>query len=170
MQISSSQFGTRDSTHHALGFCAPPPLVESHGSQIRDALATSSKGAENTMQARRRRSRRSTRLGCVIILVCSAVSLRAVANGSLSGTLADPSGAVVPGAQIRLVNTALRSEFKTISDGQGFYSFPTLPVGRYDLNIEAAGFKTQRKTNLTVDTDAALKVDAVLDWANSRTQ
>ncbi|MGA8553988.1 MAG: carboxypeptidase-like regulatory domain-containing protein [Candidatus Acidiferrales bacterium] len=62
----------------------------------------------------------------------------------------------------RLVNTALESKFNVISDGQGFYSFPDLPVGHYDLTIPAAGFKTLRTTNLTIDTDAALKIDAVL--------
>ena len=79
-----------------------------------------------------------------------------------SGTLKDQSGAVVSGATITLVNTALKSEYKAVSNGQGFYSFPTLPVGHYDLTIEATGFKTQKKTNLTVDTDAALKLDVVL--------
>ena len=97
-----------------------------------------------------------------LIFVGSPVSLWAAANGSLSGTLKDPSDAVVQGATIRLVNIALKSEYKTISDGQGFYSFPTLPVGRYDLTIEATGFNAQKKTNLTVDTDAALKLDSVL--------
>ena len=78
----------------------------------------------------------------IAILVCSASSLWAAANGSISGTLKDPSGAVVQGATITLVNTELKSEFKTISSGQGGYSFPTLPVGHYDLMIEAVGFKT----------------------------
>jgi hypothetical protein len=98
----------------------------------------------------------------VVVLVGSPVCLWAFANGSLSGTLKDQSGAVVSGATITLVNTALKSEYKVVSNGQGFYSFPTLPVGHYDLTIEAAGFKTQKKTNLTVDTDAALKLDVVL--------
>ena len=80
----------------------------------------------------------------------------------LSGTLIDQSGSVVSGATITLVNTSLKSEYKVISDGRGFYAFPTLPVAHYDLTIEAAGFKTQNKTNVTVDTDAALKLDAVL--------
>jgi hypothetical protein len=98
----------------------------------------------------------------VVGLVGSPVCLWAFANGSLSGTLKDQSGAVVSGATITLVNTALKSEYKVVSNGQGFYSFPTLPVGHYDLTIEATGFKTQKKTNLTVDTDAALKLDVVL--------
>jgi hypothetical protein len=102
------------------------------------------------------------RVWCIVVLVGLSVALWAAANGSLSGTLVDPSGAVVPGAKITLVNTALNSEYKAISNGRGFYSFPTLPVGHYDVAIEAAGFKTQKKTNLTIDTDAALRLDMVL--------
>jgi hypothetical protein len=105
----------------------------------------------------------------ILILVCLPGSLWA-ANGSISGTLQDPSGAVVSGATITLVNTAPKSEYKAISNEQGFYSFPTLSVGHYDLTIEATGFRTQTKTNLTVDTGAALTMDAVLALArNSET-
>jgi Carboxypeptidase regulatory-like domain len=102
------------------------------------------------------------RTGGTVILVCSAVGLWAAANGRLSGTLKDPGGAVVSGATITLVNIALKSEYKTRSNGQGFYSFPILPVGHYELTIEAAGFKTQKKTDVTVDTDSALNVDVAL--------
>src|SRR5208282_6860112 len=97
-----------------------------------------------------------------VLLVCSPVRSWGAANGSLSGTLKDQSGAVLAGATITLVNTALRSEYKAVSNGQGFYSFPTLPVGHYDLTIEAAGFRTQKKTNFAVDTDTALRLDAEL--------
>jgi hypothetical protein len=96
-------------------------------------------------------------------LVLLAVSAWAVAGGSISGTLKDPSGAVIPHARLTLVNTALRADFHAASDAQGFYAFPTLAVGRYDLTIEAAGFKTQKKRNLTVDADAALRIDTVLE-------
>jgi hypothetical protein len=102
------------------------------------------------------------RIALTALFLIFPIILRAAANGSLSGTLTDPSGAVVQGATISLVNAALGSEYKAISNGEGSYSFPTLPVGRYDLTIEAQGFKTQKKTNLTVDTDAALKLDTVL--------
>jgi len=98
-----------------------------------------------------------------MILLCSKALLWGAATGRLSGTIKDPSGAVFPRATITLVNTALKSEFRTVSDGQGFYSFPAVPVGHYDLTIEAAGFKTQKKPNLTVDTDAALTIDVALE-------
>jgi hypothetical protein len=87
----------------------------------------------------------------------------AVAGGSLSGIIKDPSGASVPDAQLTLTNVAQKTVFKSVSDAQGFYSFPALLVGIYDLRIEAPGFKTQEKKNLSVDTDAALRADIVMD-------
>lgn len=98
----------------------------------------------------------------VVVLACLPVCVWAAANGNLSGTLKDPSGAVVPGATITLVNTAIRSEYAAISNDQGFYSFVALPVGHYDVTIEASGFKSEKKTDVAVDTDSALKLDVVL--------
>ncbi len=101
-------------------------------------------------------------IGATVAMICAPIDLWSAANGGVSGTLHDPSGAVVSGAKITLVNTALKTEYKTISNGQGFYSFPTLPVGHYDLTIKAAGFRSETKSNLAVDTDAPLRIDAVL--------
>lgn len=99
-----------------------------------------------------RRTARLVVIGAVTWLLLAG-TLWAVGGGSISGTVKDPSGAVIPGASLSLVNMALGSEFHATSDSRGFCSFPTLPVGRYDLRIEARGFETQRRTNLTVDTD-----------------
>ncbi len=84
------------------------------------------------------------------------------ASGSISGILKDPSGAVIQNARLTLVETGVHARYSTVSDPQGFYSFPVLPVGHYDLTIEAAGFKTQHKSNLAVDADAALRIDSTL--------
>jgi Carboxypeptidase regulatory-like domain len=89
--------------------------------------------------------------------------LSGFSGGSLSGTIRDRSGAVIPAARLTLVNESLRTRLKSTTDDQGFYSFPALSVGRYEITIEANGFKTQRKTNLTVDADAALRMDAILE-------
>lgn len=86
----------------------------------------------------------------------------ALAGGSLSGVISDPSGAVLPSAKLTLVNTALKTEYKTVSDSRGFYSFPALPVGHYDLTIDAAGFESQKKADIAVDADAAVKLDVSL--------
>jgi Carboxypeptidase regulatory-like domain/TonB dependent receptor len=96
------------------------------------------------------------------LTACFPATAWAAANGSLSGTVNDPSGAVIAGAKITLVNTALRSEYTALTNAQGFYSFPSLPVGRYQLTVEAGGFMGKKTTGLAVDTDSALKLDAVL--------
>jgi hypothetical protein len=97
------------------------------------------------------------------ITLISLPLLYAAAGGSLSGTISDASGASVAHAQLRLVNTDLKTEFKAASDAKGFYSFPSLPVGQYNLRVEAAGFGSQEKTSLTVDADAAVRVDLRLE-------
>jgi hypothetical protein len=107
-------------------------------------------------------SARFLRVFLVSVFLLTTVALWAATGGSISGTIADQSGAVVPDAALELVNTAQHSTYRVKSDRQGLYSFPNLAVGNYDLTITAPGFTSQRKTNLTVDTDSALRVDATL--------
>jgi hypothetical protein len=96
-------------------------------------------------------------------LFLAALSMRAATGGSISGAVTDKSSAVVSGATLKLVNTAQQTAYQAASDKQGLYVFPNLPVGHYDLTISATGFSTQRKTNLTVDTDSAIRVDLALE-------
>jgi hypothetical protein len=86
----------------------------------------------------------------------------AATGGSISGTVVDPSRAVIPGAAVRLVRTSQQTIYRAVTDAQGAYSFPNLPVGHYNLTISATGFSTQRRMSLSVDTDSALRVDATL--------
>jgi hypothetical protein len=69
---------------------------------------------------------------------------------------------VIVGAMVKLVNTAQETVWQAASDRQGLYSFPNLPVGRYDLTTTATGFVAQKKNGIAVDTDAAIRVDLVL--------
>jgi hypothetical protein len=98
----------------------------------------------------------------VLLTVLPFSPLWAVSGGSISGTVKDPSGASVPDAILVLANTALKTEFRTVTNSQGFYTFPALPVGRYNLRVEATGFRPQEKDSLAVDTDAALRIDVQL--------
>ena len=92
-----------------------------------------------------------------------AACLWAFAAGSVSGGLKDPSGAAIPGARLTLTSVTMKTEFKVNTDAQGLYSFPALPVGQYDLTVEATGFQKQQRTGIGVDTDAALRIDLVLN-------
>jgi len=108
-------------------------------------------------------TRARSSLASAVLLVIFAVSpVLAATGGSISGAVVDQTGAVVPGATIRLINVGQQTTFKAISDQEGLYAFPNLPVGRYELTISAAGFTMQRKTGLAVDTDSSTRVDITL--------
>jgi hypothetical protein len=98
----------------------------------------------------------------VVSLLLMSVPLWAATGGSISGVVADQSGALVPGAKLKLVNTAQQTTYQAVSDKEGLYSFLNLPVGHYDLTIEASGFTPQRKTDLTVDAASAIRLDVSL--------
>ena len=80
-----------------------------------------------------------------ILLLLFPAILFAFAGGSVSGIIKDRTGGSIPGASLTLVNSSLRTRFHATTDTRGFYSFPSLPVGHYDLTIEADGFQTQQK-------------------------
>ena len=84
-------------------------------------------------------------------------------GGSVSGTVKDASNAVVPNATVTATNldTGVRQEVAT--NGQGVYSFPDLPIGRYDITIERAGFRPHQRTNVTINANSAVVIDAVLE-------
>jgi carboxypeptidase family protein len=111
---------------------------------------------------------RSGRFAAVLITavgICFGIS-RAVfgaGNGSITGTITDETGGVIPGATVSVTNTALGSMLTVTSDMQGLYSFPSLPVGHYYLTVELQGFKTQKRTNISVDADEKLRMDVKLE-------
>ena len=92
-----------------------------------------------------------------------ATAAWAAVGGSISGTVKDATGGVIPGAMITVTNAGIRAEFKTVTDARGNFSFPNLAVGRYDLAIEATGFKPQKKNGLVIDVNTALEVNATLE-------
>lgn len=104
-------------------------------------------------------------LRCLVLgwLLLSVLSAAATTGGSISGSIVDKTGAHVAGAPLRLVETRQKTVYGAVTDRQGNYTFPNLPVGHYDLTISAAGFRAQRIQDLLVDMDSAQHVDAILD-------
>jgi hypothetical protein len=97
------------------------------------------------------------------LLVGLPTSSVAQVGGSLSGTVKDPSGAVMPGVAVTATNTGLGAEFTTVTDGQGLYSFPKLPVARYDVTLIVDGFKPQKRTGIQIDADGAIQLNVTLE-------
>ena len=106
-----------------------------------------------------------TRFGIAVLLVFGTLvaAVSAQVGGSISGTVKDPTGGVTPGVTVTAMNTVLGTQVVVVTDAQGFYSLPKLPVGRYDLTFQIEGFKPLRRAGVVVDTDAALQVNATLE-------
>src|SRR5215470_15787921 len=91
-----------------------------------------------------------TQRGNRIYLFASAVLLLALLSapmaysqvfGRISGTAKDPTGSVVPNVSVAATCTETGIKSTTLTDVQGFYAFPSLPVGHYDVQASASGFK-----------------------------
>src|ERR1700681_1335968 len=72
-----------------------------------------------------------------------------VSGATLSGTITDPSGGVIAGAQVSIVNTATGVARAVTSDAAGLYSAPNLLPGPYEVTITATGFSTTKEENVT---------------------
>ncbi|MGA3326255.1 MAG: carboxypeptidase-like regulatory domain-containing protein [Terriglobia bacterium] len=83
-------------------------------------------------------------------------------NGHLEGLITDPSGAVMPQAQVTLKNNASGQTRHTQTNPQGFYTFPLLPVGVYDLTAAVPGFTPQVLNGLTLQVGQSARVDLTL--------
>jgi hypothetical protein len=97
------------------------------------------------------------------VLLCITISAWATTGGSISGSVTDPTGAAIPAAALTLISDGQHTTYRTVSDRQGSYIFPNLPVGEYSLSIAAPGFNPQQKSGISVDSDSAQRVDFNLD-------
>src|SRR5262249_53324044 len=84
-------------------------------------------------------------------------------TGSIFGTVTDQRGAVVGGANVTVTNPGTRLNRTVTTDGNGSYIFPVLPVGVYDMTVEAQGFKPYEQRGLELQVAANLRVDFKLD-------
>jgi hypothetical protein len=87
----------------------------------------------------------------VLSLLCSVPARGQVAGATLLGTVKDPSGAVVPNAQVSVKNIGTGVLRETSSDAAGLYSVPDLLPGSYAVTISAPGFSVEVESGITLD-------------------
>jgi hypothetical protein len=98
-----------------------------------------------------------------IFLVFVGVSAFGQAGrGSISGTVTDPGGALVAGAQVALLNTATGVSLHTVTSSAGLYSFISLNPGVYKVTVSQTGFANVIQENITVNVDQATQVNIAL--------
>jgi hypothetical protein len=83
-------------------------------------------------------------------------------KATIQGTVADPSGAVVPNADITVTNTSTGLTLHATSADNGTYTVPLLPVGTYTMTFSHAGFETYKQENIILVADQVQSVNATL--------
>jgi hypothetical protein len=124
------------------------------------------RGMSELVLSLRTRSHPLQLLGFVLVLLF-AIDLWAGVDGTIAGTVKDPSGAVVRNAVVKAMNIQTGVQQQVSTNEVGFYSFPSLPVGRYDISIKKAGFRLYRRTGIAIDANGSEVVDVVLEVGES---
>jgi hypothetical protein len=83
-------------------------------------------------------------------------------TASISGTVKDSSGAVLVGASVTATNIATGIVQTVYSNGEGAYTFPALPPGKYDVEVRQKGFKAFKDKGIELNVNDVLTIDAVL--------
>lgn len=95
--------------------------------------------------------------------LCFSVSIKAQTTSTIIGTVTDPKGNSIPGVQLtaKHIETGLTRTFT--SDSEGRFTFIGMPVGRYEILVEATGFKPLRRQGVNVKIGEEAKVDVRLE-------
>lgn len=97
-------------------------------------------------------------VGLVLIAFFASIAHAQVLTGTVTGNVKDATGAVVPGADIRLTNLDTGVVRTAVSDESGNYQFLLVPLGTYSLEASLTGFRTFRRAGILVEADRSLGV------------
>ena len=92
----------------------------------------------------------------------SVGTANAQSGGEITGTVTDPTGAVVPNAHVSITSLETGNTHTTVANGSGIFDFPSLNVGDYNLSVSASGFETYKKTGIVMNVAETLKEDVAL--------
>src|SRR5271170_6771087 len=88
---------------------------------------------------------------CVAVLISTGLAWGSV-GGSIAGTVKDPSGRVIADANVTVREVSTGLSYQTHTDGNGYYTLPVLPVGRYELQVQATGFRSYQRKDIVLNT------------------
>jgi hypothetical protein len=98
----------------------------------------------------------------LFLLLQSRCVFAQVDEGSITGTVQDPTGAVIPNAKVTSVNTDQGITLTTTTNGSGVYTFSPVRIGHYSVSASAPGFTTTNQTHLQVNVGQVLQVNVQL--------
>jgi carboxypeptidase family protein len=108
-------------------------------------------------------------LSLAILLTFTSAALAQLTTADILGTVSDASGAVVPNANVTLVNLGTNETRTVQSNGSGDYIFTLLPVGHYSITVKASGFQESVTKDLAVEAGDRARSDAHLQLGSGST-
>lgn len=115
------------------------------------------------------RLRRLHGLSLLALVITLAISVAAQSTGGrILGTVTDPSGAVVPGATVTLVNEDTGASRTTHSDDKGNYQFLPVPAGNYRLEFDQAGFKKNVRRGVTIQVNQVVTLSTSMALGSTK--
>jgi len=99
----------------------------------------------------------------LLALVALPIFGQSTATGSLTGTITDPTGAVVPGASVVVRNNATGQEFTAKTNDEGIFTIPSLGTGLYTATVSVKGFKQAKVTEIKIDAGKPSSFTAALE-------
>ena len=106
--------------------------------------------------------RAALRTGLALAWLAAAPACLAATGGSLSGTVTDASGGLMRNVTVTARSQETGSVQRSVSNEAGFYAFPVLPSGQYELHAEAPGFQRYERKGVEVTSNAAVRIDIEL--------
>jgi hypothetical protein len=95
-------------------------------------------------------------------LVLTSMASGQLNQGSIAGNVTDPTGALVGGAKLTAKGEQTGSVYQAVSSNAGFYRFPNVSIGKYDITVSAPGFKTTTLTGIEVQVATTAAIDVKL--------
>jgi Carboxypeptidase regulatory-like domain/TonB dependent receptor len=97
-----------------------------------------------------------------LLLVCAQYGFAQETTAAITGKISDPSGSVVVNATVTAKDADRGTVWETKTNEEGVYALPRLPIGRYELRVEAAGFQTAVHPAFPLDLNQTAKIDIAL--------
>jgi|WetSurSiteA1Bulk_404760.scaffolds.fasta_scaffold23356_2 hypothetical protein len=113
----------------------------------------------------------AVRLACLVaVMICMMlqISPAQVSTGTVSGTVQDPSGAVVPGATVTLTSVQTADVSTAVTNGEGVFTFRSVPAATYNLTAEFSGFAPYKLNGVVVSVSQALNLSMKLQLAGTQ--
>jgi len=104
----------------------------------------------------------------IILAMLLVPAAQAQYRASLRGTVADPSGAVIPGATVTLVDKETNETRTSTSDASGIYTFSALPAGHFRVSVEMQGFKKKEIAEVVLIPDQPNALDLAMEIGDAQ--